>query len=210
VAGERNAILLLATDAPILGGDLGMLAHAHAGRPVGHGGHIEAHVAQPEIGDVAHFLAERAGLLEFAQPVGERLAEADLDTAETVDATHQSQGAVHAVDHAGCLERAGHAGRAGHDRGEGRHRRIDAGIHQHLAGDVAPGQVGHDAAPDGEVRLAAFQEADHGAHHGHRERNGVVCAQRAIDFGEGCADTGSKPDVGFTRSGFGHSIRSPQ
>ncbi len=148
-----------------------------------------------QVGQVVDLLAERARLLELAQPVGEALVEADLDAAETVDAAHHREVAAVAVDHAGGLDHAHHAGRAGHDGGEGGHRGVDAGFHQHFARDVAPGEVGHDGAPDREVRLAALELVDHVPRHRHRELDRVELGQRAVDLGEGRADARRQPDI---------------
>ena len=134
VAHQRILVLLGAADAPLLRGDLGVLAHAHARRAVGHGRDIEPDVVEPEIGDVLDLLLERPGALELADPVGEALAQPELDAAEAVDAADEREIAMRAVDHPGGLEGPDHAGGAGHDGREGGHRCVDAGIHQLLRG----------------------------------------------------------------------------
>ena len=78
-------------DLPFLGGDLGVLAHAHAGGAVADRRDEELHVAQMQVRQMVELLAERPRLLELAQPVGEALAEADLDAAQTVDAADQRE-----------------------------------------------------------------------------------------------------------------------
>ena len=151
---------------------------------------------QLHVGDVVELLAERARLLELAQPVRQALAQPDLDAAQAVDAAHQREIVALAVDHAGRLDGAHHAGRAGHDGGEGGHRGVDAGIHQHLAGDVAEGEAGHHDAPHREVGLAALQLGHHVARHRHRKLDGVEGRERAVDLGEGRAHARGEPDVG--------------
>ena len=69
VAGECDLVLLGAADLPFLGGDLGVLAHAHAGGAIADGRDEKAHIAQVQVGEMIELLAERAGLLELAQPV---------------------------------------------------------------------------------------------------------------------------------------------
>ena len=126
---QGDLVLLLAADLPFLGGDFGMLAHAEARRAIGDRRDVEPDVLELDVRDMVELLAERAGLLELAQPVRQPLSQPDLHAAQAVDAAHQGEIVGIAVDHAGRFDRAHHAGRACHDGREGRDRGVDAGIH---------------------------------------------------------------------------------
>ena len=86
------------------------------------------------------------------------------------------------VEHAMTVENAGIGGR-------------DAGVHQHFARDVAPRQVGHDRAPDREVRRGPVQLADHVPHDGHGKADRVVAGERTIGFRERRPDARGEPDI---------------
>jgi hypothetical protein len=73
------------------------------------------------------------------------------------------------VEQAMIVEKAGMVGSA-------------PGVQQHLAGDVAPGQVGDHRAPDREVRPRPLGE--HGLDHRDRQGDGVMGLQRPVDLGE--------------------------
>jgi hypothetical protein len=201
VALQGDLVLLLAADLPFLGGDLGVLAHAEAGGAIGDRRDVQPDVLELDVRDVVELLAERARLLEFAQPVRQTLAEANLHAAQAVDAAHQGEIAGIAVDHAGRLDRGHHAGRAGHHGREGGDGGVDAGIHQHFAGDVAEGERGHHDAPHREVGLAALQQVDHVARDRHRELDGVIAGQRTVDLGERRAHARGQPDINRPRHG---------
>jgi hypothetical protein len=151
VTRQRKLVLILTIDLPFLRRDLGMFAHAHAGRAVAHGGEIEFDIARFDLGDVCELMAQRACLLKLAQPVRQRLAETDLDAAQAVGTADQRKAPVSAIDHPGRLECADHACATGHNGREGGDRRCNARIHEYFPCDVAPRQIWHNVAPDDEV-----------------------------------------------------------
>ena len=100
---------------------------------------------------MGQLLPGRTLLAEFDDPVRKGLSEAQRNLAEHIDAAHKREIAARAVDHSRGLDCCDHAGRAGHDGRERRDGRWRARVHQHFAGNVAPGQVRHDRAPDSKV-----------------------------------------------------------
>src|SRR5258705_3939868 len=61
---ERDLVLILASDLPLLRGDLGVLAHAQAGGAVRHRWDVQMNVSDPELCDVRRLVRERARLLK--------------------------------------------------------------------------------------------------------------------------------------------------
>ena len=108
--------------------------------------------------DLVDLLAERARLLELAQPVGQASGRARSGCGSGCRRRPPARDCgcrrrscrrprwrpIMLVEQAMTVEKAGTVG-------------VDAGIHQHLAGDVAPGEVGHHDAPHREVGLAALE-----------------------------------------------------
>ena len=184
-----------------------MLAHAHARRAVADARDVELDVARFQFRDVRNLLPERARLPEAAQPVGQRLPQAQLDSRQTLHATDQREVAAHAVDHAGRLDGGDHACRARHHRRERRNRGSDPRVHQHFARDVAPREVRHDRSPHRKVRILPVQLADHVAYHGDGEADRVEGGERTVGFREGRAHTRSKPDVAIVCGHRGFSCR---
>ena len=190
MAFQSDLVLSFARDLPFLGGDLGMLAHAHPGGTVAHGWNVKPDVVEFQVERVAQLLTEGSCVLKLPNPVRKRRAEPQLNPAQTIDAADKGEVARGAIDHTGGLEHPHHAGRASHDRGKRRNRRIDSGIHQNLAGDVAPRQIGDDVSPDGKIGLAAVEQPNHVLDHRDRHRNGVKLCERTIDFGKWRANAG--------------------
>src|SRR5258705_4640219 len=109
---ERDLVLILTSDLPLLSGDLGVLAHAQAGRAVRHGWDVQTNVSDPELCDVRRLVRERARLLKLPDPIGERLSEAQLHAAHALHTADQGEIAIDAVDHSCRLDRSDHARRA--------------------------------------------------------------------------------------------------
>ncbi len=201
MAGQGDAVLVGAGDVPILGGDLGVLAHAHAGGPVDHPGHEQAQVLGLDPADGGQAVRERPGLDHPSEPVGEISPQADLHPAHALGAAHHGQVTAAAIDHAGGLEGADHAGGAGHHRGDGRDGGVEAGVQQHLPGEIAPGEVGDHRAPDREVRPNPHHLARHMADDGDRQPDGVEARERPVDLEERGADPRGEPDVRLVAHG---------
>ena len=178
---ERDPILLLAPDGPLLRRNLRVLAHAHARRSVGNGRDIELDIGDLQIREAINLLAERSRLLELPDPIGKALPPAQLDPAHAFHTAHQRQIAMNAIDHSGSLDRADHAGCAGHDGRERRDGRRHACVHQYFACDVAPREIRDHGSPHRKVRRCAIQPANHFLYDGNGKRN-------RVKFGEGSVD----------------------
>src|SRR5215471_14597608 len=99
---ERNAILFHPRNAPFLRRDLGMLPHALAGGAIGDGGDVQLDITDLQIRDVGNPLPYGSCLLKLAEPVRETLAQPQLDSAHALDPANECEGAIDAIDHAGC------------------------------------------------------------------------------------------------------------
>ncbi len=91
MALQRQAVLVLAGDAPGLGHLLGVLAHGLAGDPVGQARDLHAKVAKAQFADDPQLLAERARRLPAPDGVGKLLGQANLHVAHALHAAHQGQ-----------------------------------------------------------------------------------------------------------------------
>src|SRR6266849_7762730 len=96
---ERDPILFFARYAPFLGGDLSVLAHALAGRAIRHGRNMEPDIAQPQVRQMRGLLPERPGVLKLPDPIGEGLAQPQLDAAHALRTADEREMAVDAIDH---------------------------------------------------------------------------------------------------------------
>src|SRR5204863_1136993 len=91
VAGQRDLVLGIARDAPGLGHFLAVLAHALAGRAVGHRENVQADVARAEAPEPREALHHRTRLREAPQPIGEILREPDLHAAHALHAPDEGE-----------------------------------------------------------------------------------------------------------------------
>src|SRR4029077_19586413 len=94
---QCDLVLFLAPDVPFLGRDLRMLAHAHAGGAIADARDVELDVAKLQARNVIDLLAGCARLREPAHPVGEGLAETELNPAQALDAAHECEVAIDAI-----------------------------------------------------------------------------------------------------------------
>ena len=69
------------------------------------------------------------------------------------------------------------------------------GFHQHLAREVAPGEIGRNAAPDHDVGGAAVELRGHRLDDGHREPDRIEVRQCIVDLGKRCPEAGGEPDL---------------
>ncbi len=133
-------------DVPLLGHLLAMLAHALAGRAIGHARNVQAEILPAEIAEPVDAIAEAARLSQAANPVRHARRQAYLHAAHALHATAEGKIDIGA-QHSGCLEHRHHAGRACEDCAERRGGLIDARFDQDLARNVAPAEVGRDRPP---------------------------------------------------------------